>query len=186
MSSAFGRQGAIMTALRRFCGDHPSVDTLAAVAAVGFFALVRYLTNLPDPLLTMAVSERRDLYSWAAIVVSLLATLVTVSMSQALAPGSRMQQLVEEHSGDLSRAWAQMFSTSLVVVLISLGSLTLDARGRPSWASHLSTLAFVFAIAWVSARFLRASWLFTGLNAISLEDRRAQGGRPRKQIGNPK
>jgi hypothetical protein len=151
--------------------DHPSLDYLAGLAVTVAYARLTTWRPSWDALAALSTSERRDLYSWSAVIVSLLATVVTVAVGQSnLATGPRMAQLARSHGNVLAKTWRAMLVASLFAVVATFVVLLVDAHDASACVVRTATLVFTFAMATTGTRFLRAIVLFERIYGVSMRD----------------
>lgn len=143
--------------------DHLWIDLVLVVLVTGAHGLVVALTGRFDVLGWLPATDRRGVYSAAAIVISLVAALSGVAVGQTgSAKGSRIAHIKREAGDQLAATWRSIYRGALTAALIAVMALALDSTARhpQGYNGNVARWAFEFGLGLAIMKFLRLSTLF--------------------------
>jgi len=152
--------------------NHLSSDLLIAAGIIVVHGVLVLLSGAGDLLGDASPSDRRGVYTSAAIVVSLLASFTGVAIGQlGSAKGSRAKALKSGAPLELARNWTSIFRWGLFAALLAVFGLLVDPSTHtdavlPVVARWLFEAGLVTAV----IKFLRAGSLFRDVMEITSRD----------------
>jgi hypothetical protein len=158
--------------LRESWINHLWLDGAIALVLVGIHLVVVAWLQVGDILGDAAPTDRRGVYSSAAVVVSLLASFSGIAIGQlGSAKGSRAVALKSQVAKDLASNWSSIFRAGLVAAVVAVAALLLDPSSQTtSSVPVVARWAFELALVTSVVKFLRASALFRDVMQITALD----------------
>lgn len=158
-----------MAGVRDIVSDHPAVDQIPAVAALGIYlgqhAAGAHLVRFPDwPTIT---TFHQTLLEAVAALFGIVFTAVAIL--RALGPGARLNHLRRRLSRQATQNLMSVVTALGIATLVCVVAMALDtSTGRPTFARAIT----VWALALVVVRMVRLVWYFSLV--LDLSDRDAE------------
>ena len=165
--------GRRLDAVRGFWIDRIWLDYLIAGLPVGLYYVGVVSWSWLDVFSWAAPTDRRSVYSAAAVVVSLLGSFSSVAIGQlSSARGERADLLRRAGGRDLSRNWRSVFRAALLCALVALGALLVDPSSPDSAGCVSMAFRWLFQVSLALAvvRFVRLSALFVDVLDVASSD----------------
>lgn len=167
---------ASLGTVRDFWIDHLWLDSAIALVLLGLHVGLVILYPVTDIFGNAQPSDRRAVYSSAAIVVSLLGSFSAVAIGQlGSAKGARTTALKKQGGQDLAKNWQSIFRTAMIAALVALMALLADPSVvSAGWTFVVIRWVFEFVLLLAILKFVRLSSLF--FEVISLTTQEAGEG----------
>lgn len=153
--------------LRGWLSEHPSLDFLAAGAAVGLHLLIINRFAAGDFLAWLESDRRADLYSGSAAVVATLGGLSAIGLAiYQSASGDRTRAIRVLYGNELRKNWRGLLVMAGVSAGLAFLAMSLDRTGDPLSSRFLYEYAMSLAV----VRYIRLVWIFDRILQIADKD----------------